>query len=55
MTLGIIRTAAKAVMRKKPLDAYDLPEQVKRQIARRHFSAEEINEKYKQSRRAHTV
>ncbi|SEG20143.1 hypothetical protein [Oceanospirillum linum] len=55
MTLGIIRTAARAMRRKKSLDAYDLPEHVKRQIARRHFSAEEINEKYKQSRRSHAV
>lgn len=43
-------TAAKAnaaMMSGKKLSSYDLPKAVKRQIAMRHYSQKEINERFK--------
>lgn len=50
MTLDIIKKAARAMIDRKDISSYDLPDKVKHKIAARHLSAREINEKYRQSR-----
>lgn len=49
MTLDIIKKAAKAVISKKDVSSYDLPQSVKSKIAARKYSASEINKAYKKS------
>lgn len=50
MTLSIIRKAAQALIERKEIESYDLPDKVKRKIAERYLSARQINELYRQSR-----
>ena len=45
--MNTARRANKAMMDGKKLSDYDLPDSVKRKIAARHYTADEINDRFK--------
>lgn len=52
MTLDIIKKAVLAMIDKKDISSYDLPESIKSKIASRTYSATEINKAYEKTNAA---
>ena len=55
MTLDIIRKANNAMIKKKTVSSYDLPDTLKRKIMARHYSTAEINEAYSKVNRSRQI
>jgi len=55
MTLDIIKKAANAMIKKKKVSCYRLPEKLEKQILARHYSVSEINGAYTRANRANNA